>query len=124
MNPLDPDSAEASLLKQIERLKFVLDSAELGTWDWNPATNDVTFDHRWCSMLGLDPGATPMRLETWDSRVHPDDKKTVYEKIRDHITGRSERYESTHRLRHADGLRVEGRVAHHQVHHVAAHLAH
>ena len=34
----------------------------------------VQFDRRWCEMLGLDHEVTPMHLDTWRERVHPDDR--------------------------------------------------
>ncbi len=94
---------EADLLRQVEKLSFVLEGAGLGSWDWNLETNEVAFDSRWCRMLGLDPVTTPMKLDTWDSLVHPEDRARAYQDVTAHIEGRTRQYENIHRIRHADG---------------------
>jgi PAS domain S-box-containing protein len=87
----------------IERLKLALDGSRLGIWDWDLTDNSVQFDQRWCEMLGLDHATTPMTLETWSSRVHPDDLDRCYVDIKAHLAGRTTTYENVHRMRHADG---------------------
>lgn len=87
----------------IERLSRALDGARMGIWDWDLRDDSVRFDRRWCEQLGLDPASTPNRLETWSSRVHPDDLPHVLAAVRDHIEGRTSDYEHVYRIRHADG---------------------
>jgi PAS domain S-box-containing protein len=92
---------ERELRLQVEQLDVALQGAGLGFWDWNLITNDVTYDARWCEMLGLDPASTAMRIETWDSLVHPDDRARSSEEVHAHIEGRTRQYENIHRLKHA-----------------------
>jgi PAS domain S-box-containing protein len=87
----------------MQRLMFALDGAGVGIWDWDLRDDRVQFDERWCEMLGLDHASTPMVLETWSSRVHPDDIAACYRDIAAHVEGRTPRYENVHRMRHADG---------------------
>jgi PAS domain S-box-containing protein len=86
-----------------ERLQLAVEGAGVGIWDWDLTTDSVHFDRRWCEMLGLDQLKTEMRLSTWDTLVHPDDKKQVYEDIRRYMAGETPKYENIHRLRHANG---------------------
>lgn len=101
--------------KHRRRLELVLEGTRLGMWDWNPQTNEVVFDARWAEMLGhtldeIEPG-----LESWSSRVHPDDLDACYADIQAHIEGRTPFYENVHRMRHKDGYWVHildrGRIA-------------
>ncbi len=87
----------------LDRLDLALEGAGLGIWDWDLRDDAVQFDRRWCEMLGLDHVVTPMHLDTWRARVHPDDIDGCYRDIAAHIEGRTPRYENTHRMRHADG---------------------
>jgi PAS domain S-box-containing protein len=87
----------------VDRLNLALDGASLGIWDWDLRDDSVQFDRRWCEMLGLDHAVTPMNLETWSERVHPDDLDACYVDIQAHIEGKTNRYENVHRMRHADG---------------------
>lgn len=87
----------------VQRLDLALEGANLGIWDWDLRDNSVQFDRRWCEMLGLDHATTPMVLETWSSRVHPEDIDACYREVTAHVEGRTTRYENVHRIRHADG---------------------
>lgn len=87
----------------LERVDLALEGGVLGIWDWDLRDDSVQYDHRWCEMLGLDQHATPMTLETWSLRVHPDDREHCLRDIAAHVEGRTERYENVHRMRHANG---------------------
>jgi PAS domain S-box-containing protein len=99
----------------LDRLGLALDGGDLGIWDWDLRDNSVQFDRRWCEMLGLDHAATPMVIETWSARVHPDDMARCSADIEAHLSGQTARYENIHRMRHANGEWVyildRGRVA-------------
>ncbi|MEZ4383752.1 MAG: response regulator [Nannocystaceae bacterium] len=86
-----------------ERLELVLEGTRLGMWDWNPQTNEVAFDERWAQMLGHSLDEIPFTLESWSSRVHPEDLEACLRDITAHVEGRTEFYENVHRMRHADG---------------------
>ena len=86
-----------------QRMEFILEGAGLGAWDWWLESNRVTFDRRWCEMIGLKMEETPQELATWDSRVHPDDKEKAYRDIKAYMNGETAIYENVHRLRHENG---------------------
>jgi PAS domain S-box-containing protein len=86
-----------------QRLALVLKGTGLGLWDWNPQTGDVVFDERWCQMLGYHLDEIEPNVESWRSRVHPDDLGQCYADITAHIEGRTEFYTNTHRMRHKNG---------------------
>lgn len=92
-----------SHLELIERLSRALDGARMGIWDWDLRDDTVRFDRRWCEQLGLDPATTPNQLDTWSSRVHPDDLPRAMAAVREHLEGRAPFYEIVYRVRHADG---------------------
>lgn len=106
---------ELTTTQLLERLDLALAGADLGIWDWDLRDNSVQFDRRWCEMLGLDHASTPMLLDTWSTRVHPDDIEGCYRDIRAHLEGRTAHYENVHRMRHADGRWIfildRGRIA-------------
>ena len=100
-----------------EYFEYALEGTSLGIWDWNLLDNSVKFDKRWTEMLGLDHDKIEMNLETWSSRVHPDDIDQCYKDIDDCLTGKVEQYQNIHRMRHADGHWVyildQGKVSEH-----------
>lgn len=91
-------------LKESEkRLELVLEGTRLGMWDWYPQTNDVRFNERWAEMLGYSIDEIEMNLNTWESKVHPDDLASCYADITAHMEGRVPFYENIHRMKHKDG---------------------
>lgn len=99
------------------RLELALEGARLGIWDWDLRDDSVQFDRRWCEMLGLRHEEVRQSLESWSSRVHPDDIDGCYRDIQAHIAGETDYYENVHRMRHADGtwryILDRGRVSGH-----------
>ncbi len=91
------------LFELSERLNLVLEGTRLGMWDWNPVTNDVIFDERWAEMLGYSFREIEQKLETWSSKVHPDDLASCFEDIQAHMEGKTDFYENVHRMQHKDG---------------------
>src|SRR5450432_3670394 len=93
---------EARLHKLEERTNLFQAAANDGMWDFDVETNEVYFSPRWKAMLGYgdeDMHGSP----DWRSLVHPDDLARVQALIRDHVAGKSNIFESTHRMRHRNG---------------------
>lgn len=93
----------SELETQKERLELVLSGTGLGLWDWNPQTNDVVFDERWANMLGYKLSEVTPSLESWQSKVHPDDIAKCFEDIQAHMNGEVDLYNNVHRMMHKDG---------------------
>ena len=69
-----------SLLAQAERL------ADLGSWEWNLETSQVTWsDHRY-RLFGLDPQSQPPTIDNFFGHVHPDDRERVRAAFQKSIT--------------------------------------
>ena len=77
--------AEEKLKETSERLELAMDAGEHGFWDWNLDTDDVYFSPRYYTMLGYEPGELPMRLETWENLMHPEDKKDIVPRVQKYV---------------------------------------
>lgn len=96
--------AEQSLRDREQRLGLALESADLGTWDWIVPTGEVFVNDRWREILGLtEAEGQSLRLETWSSRVHPDDVAMADRALQAHLAGHTPSYSSEHRLLRTDG---------------------
>ena len=73
-----------------------------GLWDYDAASNRTWFSPRWRAMLGYDDDELADGID-WNKLVHPDDRSRVSQLIRDHVAGKSEVFESTHRMLRRDG---------------------
>ena len=95
----DLKKAEAALRESENRLNLTLEAAELGTWDWSPATGEVIFNERWATMLGYQLKELPPRVETWSSLLHPDDLAKTMNVINAHLEGQTPIYHTEFRMR-------------------------
>ncbi len=107
--------AQEALREERQRLAWVLEATRPGIWETNLAEHTLTVNDRWAEMLGYSlQELQPMRYETWEALVHPDDLKRADE-IRDrHLEGSLPYYECDIRLRHKAGhwvwINTRGRV--------------
>src|SRR5690606_38035385 len=83
-----------------ERDRLVTNTANDGLWDYDVRENSMYFSPRWRAMLGYTDGEN---VPEWRMLVHPDDLAQVQTQLREHIEGRTDLFESVHRMRHASG---------------------
>lgn len=92
-----------ALAESERRWRFALEGAQEGVWDWDTRTNKVFYSPRWKEMLGYAVEDIGDDLREWDVRIHPDDRREVYEILGRHLRGETDSYECEHRLRCKDG---------------------
>lgn len=88
---------------QSRRLEHIVQSADLGTWEWDLRTNQVVFNEQWAALLGYNHEEIAPTLETWRALSHPDDLRAVKKVMVDHLKGLTPEYRCEQRLRRADG---------------------
>jgi len=86
-----------------DRYDYAVTGSKLGLWDWNLKTDEVYFSKIWKEMLGYKEDELENILDTWDERVHPDDKDKAIKDILANQNKETLFYENIHRLRHKDG---------------------
>lgn len=65
---------EQHLYESSERLRVATESAELGTWDFNPDTGELIWDKRSKELFGLSPDAF-VDYSVFLAGLHPDDRE-------------------------------------------------
>ncbi len=85
-----------------ERLELCWQGAGDGMWDWDMVTNKVIFSNRWKKLLGYKPDEIEYRFDEFDNRLHPDDKKAVYDTLDKHLKYKTE-YIVKHRMKKKSG---------------------
>ena len=68
--------SEEALRISEERLRLALESADLGTWDYDLTTGKINWSDRCRELLGVSPGV-PADYATFLNRLHPDDRERV-----------------------------------------------
>ena len=59
------------------RSELALDAAEIGSFDWDPDADELTWDDRLLGLFGYQRGAFPGSIEGFLRRLHPDDTERV-----------------------------------------------
>ncbi len=86
-----------------ERLELALRGADLGLWDWDITTGEVTFSDRWFTMLGYRPAELPPSVDTWRALLHTEDAPLVEEALTAHFSQQTEQYDVEFRLLNKNG---------------------
>lgn len=106
--------AEDALRKSERSLELALYGADLGSWEWNLVTNEFNFNKRWAQILGYQADQLGNNHETWRRLLHPEDREAVEQRLQQHLHGKSDIYESEHRMKASNGqwkwLLERGRV--------------
>lgn len=94
---------EHQLRQYAERLELALIGSDSGLWDWNIITGQVYFNDRWCSMLGYTRDEIEPNVSSWEHLVHPEDMDEVMKALTLHLEGKTELYQTEHRMRTKSG---------------------
>jgi two-component system CheB/CheR fusion protein len=78
------------LQQQEERLRMILEGAELGAWDRDMRTRQVVWNRRLYELLGRDPNGPPITEESFFSYIHKDDLPRVQEHLTQIFRGEDE----------------------------------
>ena len=96
-------AAQRALEASEERYALAARGANDGLWDWDLGTDRVYFSPRWRAMLGYADGEVGSTSDEWFRRVHAADVERVRATLEAHLQGRSDHFESEHRMLCRDG---------------------
>ena len=83
-------SALLAELRESEAVVHIAaESADLGVWYWDPATDEHIWSDRCKALLGMDTDATPS-YQRWLSCVHPEDRNRADEMVREAVSRQGE----------------------------------
>ncbi|HEY9815125.1 MAG TPA: PAS domain-containing protein, partial [Candidatus Obscuribacterales bacterium] len=73
----DSKTVAASLRDRDLKLSLALKAAKAGMWQWDHATNQVTWSDENFRLLGYDPDSCEASYDRWLEAIHPDDRDSV-----------------------------------------------
>ncbi|MEB3281110.1 MAG: PAS domain S-box protein [Lyngbya sp.] len=76
--------AEAALRYSEDRLRMAIESAKLGTWDWNLITNELIWDANCKAMFGLSEEAE-ISIDVFFQGLHPDDRDRLEKVVQESL---------------------------------------
>src|SRR5436305_14633015 len=75
----------SELLTQAERLSLIIESTQVGTWDWDPLTDLVSWNNHACAMFGIEADDAPKSFAKTSDRIHSADVMTVRSALVKHL---------------------------------------
>ncbi len=100
--PADLHIAARQSRDLFEQFGYAQEAAGLGTWRWDMATGQTTWDEGLESLFGLPNGGFDESFDMYVSLLHPDDREKVLAIIADAVETKS-RYRVDHRVVWPDG---------------------
>jgi PAS domain S-box-containing protein len=85
------------------RLRVALDAVSDGVWDYDVVAGKIHTGQRCLDLLGYPPHEMGDTVEFWWDLVHPDDQARMASLFKDHMEGKTSRFEAELRLRDAEG---------------------
>lgn len=82
------------------RIRFALEAASEGIWDFNMASNEVYFSAQSMKIIGMEEKETVWTQDQWRALIVKKDVKGHIRAVNDYIAGRTPRFEHIYRVRH------------------------
>ncbi|HCR91415.1 MAG TPA: hypothetical protein DIW50_13340, partial [Prolixibacteraceae bacterium] len=87
-----------------ERIRFILEATNTGTWEWNVQTGETVFNEIWARMIGYTlEELGPTTIETWSNLCHPGDLEIAKVQLNKYFNKETDQYETEFRLKHKNG---------------------
>ncbi len=102
-NITERKQAEQALENREQQLRFVLEGANLGFWDWDIAANTVHRNARWAEMLGYTFSEIQETPQQWTDFIYPEDREAAWNSIQAVLDGRSDVHRLEYRMLHKNG---------------------
>jgi len=85
------------------QLKAAIENTEAGLWDYDLVTHHLYVNDVWKKILEFESEDLKNHLTDWKERLHPDELEDVMKRLNDHLEGKTEKYESIHRMKTKSG---------------------
>ena len=110
LNNLNLNSTFADALKW----QLALEYSGIGMWEYDAALKRVYFSEGSKKIIGVSDPFFGNDVNSWNVRVHPEDRSHYFKAFQDHLNGLKPMYENEHRVKCEDGtykwIRDRGRI--------------
>jgi PAS domain S-box-containing protein len=95
------DLTETSLY--IDRFNLIAKATHDAIWDWNLETDEIWWNQSFLDLFGYKKEEVEKTVESWASRIHPDDRERVLDHIHRAINSGEINWSDEYRFLKADG---------------------
>jgi PAS domain S-box-containing protein len=94
---------EIELRNSREQFALAVQGRNDGIWDWDLTNNNLYLSAKWKEQMGYRDDELPNSFETFESRIHSEDKLEVMAYISRYLEGAEKLYDMEFRMLHRDG---------------------
>ena len=103
------------LEKQKDKLNWIIEVTDSGTWEWNIQTGEAVFNKKWAEVIGYTlEELEPTTIETWEELTHSDDFENAEKALEQHFDREKDFYVHEFRMKHKAGhwvwIQARGKV--------------
>jgi PAS domain S-box-containing protein len=98
---------EEELREREERYDLGMRATRDGIYDWNLVTNEIYYSPGWKQMLGYEEDELQNDFSIWERLTDPQDIEESWKMLRDHLEGKSDRFELEIKMQHKEGHWVD-----------------
>jgi PAS domain-containing protein len=92
------DRLVAAVAESEARLRFSLQAASAGSWDWHIPSDTVVWSPDNYALYDIDPARGGPTHDQWQARIHPEDRKPIRDLMRRVLEGRETDYKAEFRI--------------------------
>ncbi|MEN6348016.1 MAG: PocR ligand-binding domain-containing protein [Syntrophomonas sp.] len=97
------EAADQTVREQQEQLNLIWKTSNDVFWEWNIKTDQICLSPRWARISEYLLKESELSFELLKKYVHPDDVGAVMKVIREHLVGRTEKFEAEYRIMYKNG---------------------
>lgn len=86
-----------------ERFRMISQATNDAVWDWDLESNELWWGEGISSIFGYPAAGQLTAYEWWESRIHPDDRERVSEKLKESARNGTQMWADTYRFMRKDG---------------------
>ncbi len=94
---------ERRLRESEQRFRLLAKATNDAIWDWNLETNELWWNEGFEVLFGYRRDEVERTIESWTTRIHPDDYDRIVPEIHRVIAGGDEQWSGEYRFRRKDG---------------------
>lgn len=100
---IERKQGEDALRRSQERFELVTRATSDAIWDWNLETNELWWNEGFQKLFGYSGDEVSSDVESWKSRLHPDDLDRVVTDLSRHINSGKNHWADEYRFQREDG---------------------
>lgn len=101
---IEKSQVQEDLIREKDRLNFVLEGTNAATWEWNIQSGQLLYNETWASLIGYSlEEIQPVDAQTLARYAHPEDLAEANKKVSECLRDQTLFYEATYRMRHKKG---------------------